>query len=181
MGMQGIVIYKSKYGATKQYAAWLSEMLDLPIVSSDEVLKGELKKYNCVLLGTSVYFGKFKLQTWLRRNTKALINKNIFMFIVNATAPDEVKKRNNFIEHNVPAALKPYCKFHFMPGRVIHKRLSFRDKLILKLAAGFEKNPIKRKALLEDLNEVKKENLQPLVNDVRRYCTNDVAWQMHTV
>src|SRR5690348_863048 len=155
--MRGIIIYKSKYGATKQYAGWLSQALDLPIVSSDEVLKGELQKYDCILLGTSVYFAKFKLKSWLWHNRKALINKKIFLFIVNATSPDETGKRNNVIKHNVPPELKPYCKFFFLPGSIIHEKLSLRDKFILKLADGFEKSPIKGKALHEDINGVKKE------------------------
>lgn len=119
--MRAVIIYKTKYGATKQYAEWLGESLSLPVIPVNEVLKGELREYDCILLGTSIYFGKFKLKGWLRCNTKMLINKKIFLFIVNATDPGEIEKRNNFIEHNVPLKLKPYCKFYFLPGRVIHK------------------------------------------------------------
>lgn len=166
--MQAAIIYTSKYGATKQYAAWLAEMLTLPSIPSNKILPDELKQLDVILLGTPVYFGKFRLKTWLRRNTKMLQHKRLYLFIINATALDEVEKRNNFIEHNVPLQLKPDCHCFFLPGRVIHKQLSFRDRFALRIAAGFEKDPIKRKVLHEDLNGVDKKALFPLINEVQR-------------
>ena len=35
--MKGIIIYKSKYGATKQYADWLGELLHIPSVFLDHI------------------------------------------------------------------------------------------------------------------------------------------------
>lgn len=173
--MNGIIIYTSKYGATKQYAEWLGEMLNLPAISSNRVMKDELEKYSYILLGTPVYFGKFKLKAWLRHNIKALINKKLLLFIVNATASKETEKRNRFIEDNMPKELRQYCKFFFLPGRVIHKKLTLRDKLVLKLAALFEKDPVRKKALYEDLNGVRKEELLPFVNEAQLSRMNKVA------
>ena len=34
--MEGVVIYKSKYGATEQYARWIGAALKLPIIKAGE-------------------------------------------------------------------------------------------------------------------------------------------------
>ncbi|SFP80554.1 flavodoxin domain-containing protein [Parafilimonas terrae] len=86
--MNGIIIYTSKYGATKQYAEWLGEMLNLPAISSNRIMKNKLKKYNYILLGTPVYFGRFKLNAWLRHNIKTLIDKKLLLFIVSAATSE---------------------------------------------------------------------------------------------
>ncbi|MDH7460546.1 flavodoxin domain-containing protein [Chitinophagaceae bacterium 26-R-25] len=163
--MPGLIIYTSKYGATQQYAEWLGEMLQLTVKPSTDITEEELSKYDFILLGTPVYFGTFKLKAWLVHNVRYLLHKKLFFFIVSATGSQDKEICARFIEQNVPAELKPYCQFYFLPGQVIHQRLSFRDKLILKLVAGVQRDPEKRKALNEDLIGVKKEELASLIND----------------
>jgi hypothetical protein len=109
--MSGIIIYKGKYGAKKQYAGWLGQQLNLPAAASDEVTKGEFR----------------------------LCDFN--------------------------------CQWYFLPGKIIHATLSVRDRLILKLARRFEKDPLRRRALFEDISAIKKEELLPLINAVKKYIT----------
>lgn len=167
--MKGAIIYKGKYGATKQYAEWLGAEFSLPIIKADDLIKDELERYDFILLGTSIYAGKFQIANWVKRKAKDLIKKKIFLFIVNATEPNDAEKRNKFILDNVPQQIKSCCEIFFLPGRIIHKTLSFGDKLLLKFAGAFEKDPVKKRALNEDINGVKKENLLPLVSAVKNY------------
>lgn len=161
--MKSIIIYKSKYGATWQYAVWLAESLQVPIEDANDLSKEYFKNYDVFFIGTSVYFGKFKNAHWLRRNEKELgTKKKIFMFIVSTSANDPVLC-NKFISTNVPAGIQNKCVFYFLPGRVLHKNLSPLDRLFLRLASLFEKDPVKKWALRNDLNEVKKENLVPII------------------
>ena len=52
-----IVIYKSKYGASAQYAAWIAEELGCRAVSIDEFKKNDLKNYENVIYGGGVQAG----------------------------------------------------------------------------------------------------------------------------
>lgn len=78
--MKGIVIYKGKYGATKQYADWVGEELGLSVVSATEISGEQLTPYNFLILGTSVYIGKLQLTKWLKRNMLFIKGKKIFLF-----------------------------------------------------------------------------------------------------
>ena len=55
--MKGLVIYKGKYGATKQYAMWIGQELQLSVASADRFPVDELSKYDYFILGSSVYIG----------------------------------------------------------------------------------------------------------------------------
>ena len=40
--MQGHIIYQGKYGATRQYADWLNEMLNIPVSTPDKITAIEI-------------------------------------------------------------------------------------------------------------------------------------------
>ena len=44
--MNAIVIYKTKYGATKTYAEWIAEELSCKAVDAKQVKIDNLKEYN---------------------------------------------------------------------------------------------------------------------------------------
>ena len=52
--MKGVIVYKGRYGATAQYANWLGNILQLPVLKVDELSDSKLKDYDYVIAGTSV-------------------------------------------------------------------------------------------------------------------------------
>jgi hypothetical protein len=49
------------------------------------------------------------------------------------------------------------------------KNLSFWDRFMLKMGAKLTKDPIEKKRMLTDFNAVKKENIEPLIESVRKF------------
>jgi menaquinone-dependent protoporphyrinogen IX oxidase len=165
--MKGIIIYKGKYGATRQYAEWVGEELKLPVSVLDELKVEELLRSDFVVIGSSVYMGKMLVSDWLKKNVKNLQNKIIFLFVVCGTPPSEKEKQQHIVEDNVPALLLNGSNTFFLPGRLIRKQLSWSDRLLVKIGASFEKDPVKKKAMLEDIDAVKKENLVEMFTAIR--------------
>ena len=56
--MRGIVVYKGKYGATRQYAEWLGAELELLVQPAEKLTKGKPSLFDYVVIGSSVYFGR---------------------------------------------------------------------------------------------------------------------------
>jgi hypothetical protein len=54
------------------------------------------------------------------------------------------------------------ARIFFMRGRMNRKNLSFIDGLLLRMGAFFTKNPVDKKNMLTDYDEVSAGNLQPL-------------------
>ena len=53
--MRGIILYQSKYGATKKYAAWLSEATGFPIQGINAAKASDLRQYDLLIVGGGIY------------------------------------------------------------------------------------------------------------------------------
>lgn len=165
--MKGLVIYKGRYGATKQYAAWIGQELELPVASSDRFPKDELNKYDYFIIGSSVYIGQLEIKKWLKENLGVLLNKRVLLFQVAASPVSEKEKRESYNAAGVPVALLNKAKIFFFPGRMIKRNLSWWDRFMLKMGARLVKDPVEKTRMLSDFNDVKKEHITPLINAVK--------------
>jgi menaquinone-dependent protoporphyrinogen IX oxidase len=166
--MKGVIIYKSKYGATRQYAHWLSEELKLPLRQPDEISSTELSNYDFIIIGSAVYIGKLLIAKWLKKQLDILENKKLFLFIVCGTPPDEKEKLNEIVKGNRELSVLRQAKIYFLHGRIDIKGLHWLDRFLLKMGARLEKDPETKKGMVTDFDDVKKENIVKLVNDVKR-------------
>ena len=167
--MKGIIIYKGKYGATYQYAQALGSSLGIPVVIADDMHGNDLKKFDYLILGSSVYMGKLLIRDWLKENLATLQSKKIFIFIVCGTSPDKKEKLEAIARENVPEEIRNRSEVHFLHGRMVKKRLSLSDRILLKLGSLFAKDPEEKRNMLEDFDAVKTENLFPIINAVSAY------------
>ena len=167
--MKGLIIYKGRYGATKQYAIWLGEQLRLSVASADRFPIDELPKYDFFIIGYSVYIGKLEIKEWLKDNVSLLQKKKIFLFQVAGTPVEQKIKREKYNITNVPAEILNKCETYFLPGRMIIRNLSWFDKFMLKMGARLTKDPDEKERMLTDFDHIKKEYLTPLIEDVRRF------------
>ena len=49
-GMNGIILYQSKYGATKKYAQWLSEKTGFPCAETKQARLSDVREYDTILI-----------------------------------------------------------------------------------------------------------------------------------
>ena len=167
--MKGLVVYKGKYGATKQYATWIGQELRLPVASADRFPVDELPNYDYFILGSSVYIGKLEIKEWLKKNFKALQNKKIFFFQVAASPIEQIEKREGYNKASLPSIMVEKIQFYYFPGRMIMRNLSAWDRFMLKMGAKLTKDPSEKKAMLTDFDQVKKENTFPITAAVKTF------------
>ena len=167
--MKGLVIYKGKYGATKQYAMWVGQELQLPVASADRFHIDELPKYDYFILGSSVYIGKLEIKDWLKKNFYVLQNKKIFFFQVAGSPVEQIEKRQSYNKASLPPSILKNIQFYYLPGRMIMRNLSVWDRFMLKMGAKLAKDPLEKKAMLTDFDHVKKEKVIPIMEGVRTF------------
>jgi menaquinone-dependent protoporphyrinogen IX oxidase len=167
--MKGLVIYKGKYGATKQYAMWIGQELQLPVASADRFHINELSKYDFFILGSSVYIGKLEIKDWLKKNFNVLQNKKIFFFQVAGSPVEQIEKRQSYNKASLPPSILKKAQFYYLPGRMIMRNLSGWDRFMLKMGAKLTKDPVEKKAMLTDFDHVKKEKVIPIIEGVRTF------------
>ena len=171
--MAGIIIYKGKYGATEQYSAWLAQELKIPNYQAETENPEILNHCNYVVLGTSVYVGTFQLAKWIRKHQQSLQGKKIFLFVVCGTPASEKEKLNALIQKNIPPSLLSNTAVFFLKGRMIKSKLSVFDRFVLRMGASMVSDPVEKKTMLTDFDEVKKESLQDLIRSVKAFMPAD--------
>ena len=166
--MQGHIIYQGKYGATRQYAKWLNDMLKIPVSTTKEIKAIEIENADYLVIGSSVYVGKLLIRHWLKENVADLVNKKIFMFIVSATPATDKLKLESFLL-SVPAEIRYLIEIYYLPGKVIKKDLSFLDNIILHMGAWLTKDPVEKKKMLTDFDFIDINKLNELVSSVQSF------------
>lgn len=167
--MKGLILYEGKYGATQQYARWLGEELQLPVFRPKNITTEELICYDYIILGSSVYVGRLLIGKWMKQHAAVLQTKKLFLFVVCATPGFEVEKLQTLVRSNIPPALLDRCTVHFLRGRMIFKKLSWVDKLVLKMGASIQKDPKQKTEMLTDFDAVKKENIRSVMDAVTAF------------
>lgn len=167
--MKGVIIYKSKYGATSQYAQWLSEELKLPARQPDEISSQEIADCDFIILGSSVYIGKLLIRNWLKAHMDILQNKKLFIFIVCGTPPAEKEKLNMIVKSSIELSKLTQSSIYFLHGKMLMKELHWTDRFLLKMGASLEKDPNTKKEMLTNFNDVKKEHLAALMQEVNAF------------
>ena len=66
--MSGIILYKSKYGATKKYAEWIAERTGFACIKTDEADVKKLAEYDTIILGGGVYASGIAGLSFLKKN-----------------------------------------------------------------------------------------------------------------
>jgi menaquinone-dependent protoporphyrinogen IX oxidase len=160
--MKSVIIYKGKYGATRQYAEWLGEALHLPLKTPEELQEADIKMHDFIIMGSSVYIGKLLIREWIKQYAGVLKNKKILLFIV--CGSNNPKDREKIIKQNIPDGLVDFSHIFFLPGRLIQSRLSWKDRFMLKVGAIMVKDPEAKKFMRQDRDNVKEENITAIVS-----------------
>lgn len=85
----GLILYRSKYGATQKYAQWLKEATGFDCTETKGVDAKTAAAYDTIVLMGGVYAGGLAGLDFLKKNLAALSGKRIFLFAVGASPYDE--------------------------------------------------------------------------------------------
>ena len=157
--MSAIVLYKSLYGSTKQYAEWIAEELSCEVKKVKEVSLDDLLKYDTIILGGGLYAETIAGVSLITRNFDKLSSKKLIVFTTGITPVDrrdyydKLVLQKNFKDERMLLSVKV---FNFM-GKMVVSELSLPHRTALrglkKLMAG-KKNPTELEKMLIELCDV---------------------------
>ncbi|MCF7931350.1 MAG: flavodoxin domain-containing protein [Acholeplasmataceae bacterium] len=165
--MKGIVLYKSKYGNTKQYAQWIADDLKFEVRDLSQFKKSEIGNYEQIIFGTGVYMGKMNQ---LKKVLKLFKDKPITIFACagNAGVEKEIEdiKSNNFNPEELA-----FHDFFYLPGGVDFSKVKGIMKLMINIFRKVLQNKKDKtydeeqilKGFTEPSNYVEKEHIKEIV------------------
>ncbi len=175
--MNTIVIYKSKYGSTKQYAQWIAEELNCDIADAKKIKADDLLKYDCIIYGGGLYAEVINGVTLITKNIDALKDKKIAIYTT-AITPLECREYYDkyVIEKNFKTGVPENIKiFNFM-GKMLIDELSLVHKTALKTLKKImssKENPTDMEKLLVELCDANadfsdKNSITPLLEYINK-------------
>ena len=151
--MNGIILYQSKYGATKKYADWISEETGFKCVETKSTNIKEVEEYDNIILGGGIYAMGIAGLSFLKKNIEKLSGKNIIVYFCCASPYDEEAVKQ-IRTHNMTDKLSGIPVF-YCRGAWDMDSMSFKDRTLCKMLrkAVSKKNPddyeIWEKAIME--------------------------------
>lgn len=129
--MRGVILYTSKYGATKRYANWLAEETGFDCIETKKAKIANVMEYDTIILGGGIYASGISGLSFLKKNISKLQDKKIIIFCDGAS-PYEEEAFQQIIDHNLTGSLAGlpcfYCR-----GAWDMEAMSFTDRNLCKM------------------------------------------------
>ena len=136
--MKTVILYRSFWGTTKQYAEWLHEEIESDIFKHNKINKQSLLSYDLVILCTATYIGWISLKGYLKKKWDILKNKKVVLLVVGSVLADDESSIRSY--EKIPEQIRGNIKYFKLTGK------SFGS---------------------QDADKVKKENLAPIIEYLR--------------
>lgn len=128
---KGIILYQSKYGATKKYVDWLIESTNFNCIETSKAKVEELQQYELIILCGGIYASGIAGLQFIRKNINKLNDKKILVFCVGASPYDETAF-NEVKSRNLREDLKEIPLFYGR-GAWDEESMTFKDKTLCKM------------------------------------------------
>ena len=144
--MKTLILYASKYGATKALAERIAEKLPGAFAANVHDGAADLAAYDAVILGTPIYMGRPRkeMKEFAQKNLAALLQKKTGLFL--CCLQDENDSVSRQFQVAFPKELRDHASVLAALGGVLDKeKLKAFDGLIMRIVSA--NLPSKDKAL----------------------------------
>lgn len=128
---KGIIVYQSKYGATKKYVEWLQGMTNFRCIEISKAVVNEVAQYETIILCGGIYASGIAGLSFLKKNIDKLKNKKLAILCVGASPYDE-KAFADIKAHNLTGDLRDIPLFYGR-GAWNENKMKFMDRTLCKM------------------------------------------------
>lgn len=134
--MKSVVIYQSKYGATKKYAEWIAEELACDLYEKRAIGPKQLSKYDTIIYGGGLYAGGVSGIDLLQKNFRSLEDKNIILFtcgLADPMDPENVGNIRKGLEKELTPEMEEKIKIFHLRGSIDYGKLGMIHKVMMAM------------------------------------------------
>ncbi len=126
-----LILYRTKYGSTEQYARWIAEEVRADLVKIEDFDTARFDLYSAIIIGSPTYMGKIQIKDFLEKNWDVLKTKPMFLFNT-GLFPMESPESKKSLEM-IPVHIRGHIEYIKLPGKIDKKKLKFTEKMIAKM------------------------------------------------
>lgn len=178
--MKTLVLYKSKYGATKQYAQWIAESLNADIFEVAELKNIDFSIYDKLVYGGGLYAGGINGIDSIVKNFDKIRDKKIIIFTVglaDTKNQDNINSIKNSINKTLPAELVEKSQIFHLRGAMDYSKLGTIHKGMMAMMKKSVSKKAQDKLTQEDremletygkqVSFVSRENIDEIINTLK--------------
>jgi menaquinone-dependent protoporphyrinogen IX oxidase len=164
--MKGLIIYKSNYGSTKQYAEWIGEETGFALREAGKVKTADIRNSDTVIIGCPVFANKPLLAKWIRKKWNLLKDKKLALYTTSGAKADDPALRYGFTASFDPEMVKT-MEYFPQGGKMVFSELSGMHRFFMSLGQKMQKDPEVRKAMVTDKDLIDRSGLEKLLAYVK--------------
>ena len=134
-----LVLYKSKYGSTKQYAEWIAGDLNADLYERSEFITKDWEKYSTVIYCGGLYANRVNGIGIIAGNQAKLRGKKIILVACGLSYPhvaESVTRVRNTLAKKLPQTLHENARLFLVRGGIRYSALNFIENFVLKMLEG---------------------------------------------
>jgi len=139
--MKSLILYRSQYGSTEQYAHWIQEALSSQADHFDNLEKYDIQDYDLIIVGEGVYAGQLKTPKQLIPIIEKYPDKKFIFFMVGIADMEEQENREKLYS-DLAKAMGPVIektKVFFLRGVLDYSKLNFKHKTMMWMLVNYLK------------------------------------------
>lgn len=135
-----ILIYKSSTGFTKKYAEMIAEEIKCTLMDYKKATAEMLSEYSIVVFGSRAHAGMIDSYKKAKEMFQKSEASKFVLFVTGATPNDSTDVIEEFWKQNLTADELSTIPHFYMQSGLCYEKMSFGDKLMMKVAAIMIKN-----------------------------------------
>ncbi len=131
-----VVVYQSRYGATKRYAEWIARALSCDLFERAEVKPEDLAAYETVVYGGGLYAGGVAGMSLITRSPEAFSGKNLVLFtcgLADPEDPENVRRIREGVEWALPEPLRGRAQLFHLRGAMDYAKLGAVHRMMMAM------------------------------------------------
>ena len=162
--MTGIIVYRSTYGSTKQYAEWIHEETGFPLFDSRD--KSIPWDADTIVIGCSIIASKPFLTGWIRKHWDRLNGKRVLLFTTSGADPAKEPVRD-WIEKALPDEVRRGARIFPLAGRFDFANLTRLHQAMLWIASFVLRSQAIKHQIKNPVDGVSRTNLVGLLAAIK--------------
>ena len=127
------VFYKSTFGISKDYAYWISNVIDCQVFDYSNITIDTLLQYDTIIFGGDLYANGINGASMITKNFKKLKDKKIIIFTAGLSSSNNPDFFNPSLDMLFSKEMQEKIIFFNFPLSINNPSLGYLNKLILKL------------------------------------------------
>lgn len=126
-----LVIYKSKYGSTGEYALNIANKLNADVIEMGQWNKKIVEGYDIFIFACPIYAGSLSMAKAIESEITLLKSKKVVFFTVGITPPEDKEFYQMLMTKHFSKDWIEHMKVFHLRGKIKYKELKWMDKKIM--------------------------------------------------